>query len=297
MIAGRPLPDWSVEGHLNAMDDNGIAASVLSLPGGTNFLKGSDARDAARAINEYFADIIARFPSRFGAFAVLPLDDTDAALEEMRYAMDVLQLDGISSDTHLGGVYLGDPSYDRWFEEMHRRSATLFVHPTAPPGSEQAGIGLNVAILEFMFDTTRMVANLVLSGRKQRFSKIKIISTHGGGTAPYLASRISILAPIIGAEAGRITLSAEEVLTGMGSFYYDLTASTAAASLDALLHLVPAAQLLMGFDYPMMPTSTIAPAQRRFVEYEKLTPQEKRMILSQNAQGLFPRLASAIATR
>jgi len=35
-----------------------------------------------------------------------------------------------------------------------------------------------------MFDTTRMIANMVATGAKKRFSNIKIISTHGGGHHP-----------------------------------------------------------------------------------------------------------------
>src|SRR5271156_7084285 len=60
MLAGRPLPDWTVEGHLRAMDENAIGASVLSLPGATAFLKGGEAKSLARAINESLADTISR---------------------------------------------------------------------------------------------------------------------------------------------------------------------------------------------------------------------------------------------
>jgi hypothetical protein len=79
-IAGTPVPPWSVEHHLAMMDAHGIAACVLSWPSATSFLKGRPARELARAMNEEFASIIARHPRRFGAFAVLPLDDMDAAV-------------------------------------------------------------------------------------------------------------------------------------------------------------------------------------------------------------------------
>jgi predicted TIM-barrel fold metal-dependent hydrolase len=136
---------------------------------------------------------------------------------------------------------------------------------------------------------------MVLSGTKQKYEDIRIISTHGGGTIPYLASRISILEPLFGAGSGHRTLSGDEVLAGLGSFYFDLTASTSAASLDSIRRLVPAKQLLMGFDYPMMPASTITPALARFAAYEGLGAEEKDMILSDNATQLFPRLAERLA--
>jgi hypothetical protein len=93
MIAGTPVPPWSVDSHLAMMDANGIAACVLSWPGAATFLKGEPARDLARAMNEEFANIIARHPKRFGAFAVVPADDLEACVEEMSYALDVLKLD------------------------------------------------------------------------------------------------------------------------------------------------------------------------------------------------------------
>jgi hypothetical protein len=90
-----------------------------------------------------------------------------------------------------------------------------------------------------MFDTTRMIANMVATGTKKRFSNIKIISTHGGGTIPYLVNRIQMLEHAFGVAPGRLALSPEEVREGIASFYYDLTAATSEAQLGAILKLVP----------------------------------------------------------
>lgn len=299
MIAGMPAPDWSPEGHLEVMDRHGIAAAMLSWPSATAFLRGEPARRLARDMNEQLAEIVARHPRRFGAFAVLPLDDMDAAIAEMAYALDVLKLDGVSSSTHVDGVYLGDARYEGWFAEMDRRGCTLFVHPTTPKGFDLVGMGLNASILEFMFDSTRMATNMVVSGAKARHPRVKMICTHGGGTVPYLVSRVSILAPHFADIEGRSIPSAEELIAGYASFYYDLTCSTAAASMDAMRRLVPASSLLMGFDYPMMVQKTIAPALRRFDEYEGWNAAERHDILHGTAQRLLPRLATveAIAPR
>jgi hypothetical protein len=96
--------------------------------------------------------------------------------------------DGVSTSTSINDVYLGEPQFDPWFEELNRRGATLFVHPTFTKAAQTLLNGLNPSVLEFMFDTTRMIANMVATGAKKRFSNIKIISTHGGGTIP-LAGR------------------------------------------------------------------------------------------------------------
>ena len=111
-----------------------------------------------------------------------------------------------------------------------------------------------------MFDTTRMIANMVATGAKKRFSNIPIISTHGGGTIPYLVNRIQMLEHAFGVGPGRLELSPEEVREGIASFYYDLTAATSEAQLGAILKLVPVSQLVMGLDFPLMSKSTFAPA-------------------------------------
>jgi predicted TIM-barrel fold metal-dependent hydrolase len=136
-----------------------------------------------------------------------------------------------------------------------------------------------------------MVVNMILSGAKRRFPSVKVISTHGGGTIPYLASRLSILEPLFGAGEARPTQTAAQLLEGLGSFYFDLTACCAATSLDSILHLVPPQQLLFGTDFPLMPSREIRPSLERLAAYEALGREGRQAILSNNAVTLLPRLA------
>src|SRR5712671_4485031 len=265
-------PDWSVEGALSYMEEYDIAACVLSAPAAANDATGQEARDIARRTNEFLAEILSKHPNRFGAVATLPALDADGAIAEIGYALDTLKLDGVTTTTSINDVYLGEPQFDPWLEELNRRSATLFVHPTTTKAGKTLLIGLNDSILEFVFDTTRMIANMVVTGAKKRFSQIKIISTHGGGTIPYLVNRIQMLEHAFGVGPGRLELSPEEVREGIASFYYDLTAATSEAQLGAILKLVPVSQLVMGLDFPLMPKSTFAPAIadiRRYPAFNK----------------------------
>src|SRR2546427_474162 len=79
------------------MDSNGIATSVVSISApGVYFEKDLQlAKELSRQTNEICARLIADHPHRFGAFATLPVPDVEAALEELQYAFDVLQLDGV----------------------------------------------------------------------------------------------------------------------------------------------------------------------------------------------------------
>lgn len=146
------------------------------------------------------------------------MHDMDAALAETAYALDVLKLDGLSAATHFRGLHLGESPYDPWLEEMNRRETVLFVHPEEPEGFDVSTSRLNVSALEFMFETTRMIATMVLSGAKDRFKKVRVIATHGGGTMPFLAPRIGLISQMPWAYRGGPKLSPEEVKTALGSF-------------------------------------------------------------------------------
>jgi predicted TIM-barrel fold metal-dependent hydrolase len=127
---GQKQPDWSVESALSYMEENGISACVLSSPASANDATGQKARDIARRTNETLAEIVSKHPKRFGAVATLPALDADGALAEISYALDTLKLDGVTTTTSHNDTYLGEAQFDPWLEELNRRSATLFVHPT-----------------------------------------------------------------------------------------------------------------------------------------------------------------------
>src|SRR5713101_1659554 len=268
---GEPQPEWSVESAISYMDEHDISACVLSDPDSANHARGQEARDIARRVNETLAEII--------------------------YALDILKMDGVSTSTSISDVYLGEPQFDPWFEELNQRGATLFVHPTFTKASQTLLIGLNPSVLEFMFDTTRIIANMVTTSAKKRFSNIKSIASHGGGTIPYLVNRIQMLEHAFGVGPGRLELSPEEVREGIASFYYDLTAATSEAQLGAILKLVPVSQLVMGLDFPLMPKSTFAPAIADIGRYPAFNNADLQSLSYRNAGRLYPALKARIEHR
>jgi predicted TIM-barrel fold metal-dependent hydrolase len=139
-----------------------------------------------------------------------------------------------------------------------------------------------------------MIANMVATGAKTRFSNIKIISTHGGGTIPFLVNRIQMLEHAFGVGPGRIVLSPEEVRQGIASFHYDLTAATSEAQLGAILKLVPVSQLLMGLDFPLMPKSTFGPAIADIGRYPAFNEADLQNLSYGNAGRLYPALKARI---
>src|ERR1019366_4231525 len=115
--------------------------------------------------------------------------DVDACLTEIDYALNTLKCEGIGMFTSYGKYYLGDSIFFPIFEELNRRKAVLFVHPTSPLCCTNLMAGLTDADIEYGTDTTRAIARMVLSGCTIKYPNIKVIWSHAGGTMPYLQWR------------------------------------------------------------------------------------------------------------
>ena len=140
-------------------------------------------------MNEYAADVVAQYPNRFGFFASLLLPDIDGSLAEAVYAFDMLKADGIVLHCAVNNTYLGDPIWNPLMEELNRRKAVIFVHPSELSGAPAKGIPPFSA--DFLLDTTRAAINMAKTGFLERFPDLKIILSHGGGFVPYAAERIA----------------------------------------------------------------------------------------------------------
>src|SRR5256886_6806882 len=63
-------PDWTPQLALDLMDAHGIEVALTSLAQpGVAFGSAASAQALARRCNDYAAELIARWPTRFGAFA------------------------------------------------------------------------------------------------------------------------------------------------------------------------------------------------------------------------------------
>jgi len=279
---GFPIPNWSPEAAIAFMDQHGIAAQVVSISSPwLGFVDGRAAVDLARRINEYAAGLIRDHAPRFGAMAVLPLPNVEAALAEIAYAFDTLGLDGIGLLSNYHGVYLGDPAFDQIFAELNRRKALVFVHPTTPPHFDAYSQGIASPFLEFPFDTTRMAVNLVKTGTMRRNQDIRMVLSHGGGTIPYLYLRLMVSA-------------GEDAPRAFPSFFYDLTAATSPGQTTALKAVVPVEQLMLGFDFPFMDPKFTAPAIKG-LEAGTFTPEQLTAIRFTNGAGMFSKVAARLA--
>jgi predicted TIM-barrel fold metal-dependent hydrolase len=294
---GMPIPPWSVESHLAMMDKAGIATALLSVSSpGLHFLDDAKAIPLARAINEQCAGLIKDHPGRFGGFAILPLPDIAASLAELAYALDHLALDGVVLETNFRGMYLGDPHFAPLFDELERRHAVVFLHPTSPECLAQIGMGFPGPLIEFPFDTVRSVVSLIYAGVLRARPNIRTILAHGGGALPSLLGRIAMVAntPLA---TPRPTGGGAEVLEEVRKLYFDLALSATPATLRSLLEITDISHVLFGTDYPWAPPPAIAANTAGFDRMMAQLPAEQRKLVEyRNAASLFPRLKAYLET-
>lgn len=282
---GFPIPSWSAEAHLAAMDRYGISTSILSVSTPcVHFLHGREAQRLARAVNEAAAELKGS-NARFGALASLPLPDTEASVTELAYALDKLGLDGVIMETNAHGQYLGSEHFAPIYAALNERNAVMMIHPTSPACYEQVALGRPAPMIEFQFDTTRAVTDLIFSGTLARYPNIRVIVPHGGAALSVLAPRLALFAdlPLISPRPA----GAADLLAQLRRLHYDLAASAHPGMLAALREVVPMQQLLFGSDWPFTPDLGVKRNVDGFAALA-LTDAERRLVAFENARRLFP---------
>jgi predicted TIM-barrel fold metal-dependent hydrolase len=243
--------------------------------------------DLARLVNEEGARLKAANLGRFGFFASLPLPEIDASVEELRYSLDVLGADGLVLETNHHGLYLGDERLEQVYAEAAARDAVIFLHPTTPAGAEHLALGYPRPMLEFLFDTTRSVTDMILSGVLERHPEIRVIVPHAGATLPVLANRIELLLPLLTKPGATPLPSVRDALQRL---HFDLAGAPVSELLTALLSVADPRRIHYGSDYPFTPADACVALLEKIRTTTLFDESARRDVFTGNASTLFPQL-------
>lgn len=282
-----PLINWSIQKSLDDMDKGGVATSMLSptAPQVTPLGKEAAVR-IAREANEFGIKIMADHPGRFGVFATLPLPYIDESLKEIAYVFDTLKVDGIGMMTNYGDKWLGYSYFDPIWQELNRRKATVYTHPTDANCCVNLVQGQPTSGIEWGADTTRTLISLIFSGTTQKYRDINFIWSHGGGALVAFAERFLVQWVSTPPYQGKFTR--EQVQAELDRFYYDTAQVTMAGTLAALAKLVPVSQIVYGTDFPYRTAADHTKGVNATFSGDELKKVDR-----ENALRLIPRLRSA----
>ncbi|WP_241844898.1 amidohydrolase family protein [Streptomyces silvensis] len=226
-----------------------------------------DSPALARLANESMHALCERYPDRFPAFvASLPMNNPDAALAEIAFALDGLGARGVQVFTNVNGRPLDDPAFHGVFAEMARRDLPIWLHPARGAGfadyaAEDTSRYEIWWALGWPYETSVAMARLVFSGLLERHPDIKIITHHLGAMIPYLEGRIRLgWSEQLGSRTAgddlarlRSTTPPRPPLDYFRRFYADTALSASAIGIRCGLDFFGTEHVLFGTDCPFDP--------------------------------------------
>ena len=275
---GVTPPMTDVARRLEDMDRVGIDVEVVSLSTPNVFFADSKQQpEIARIVNDAYAELIARHPTRFKAFASIPMDNADAALREVHRAIDELKMNGVILLSNIGGKALTAPEYRAFFEEANRMKLCILLHPMLPANTDPFREYVLGPLVGFMFDTTLAVARMCFDGMLRELPDIRWIAAHLGGAVPYLIERLDNGWRDFPECRAKID---ELPSTYLKRLYYD-TVNFNTHMLMMVRDMIGANHMVMGSDYPHLLGSIDRAVSS--IESLDLADEEKQQIFAHTA--------------
>jgi aminocarboxymuconate-semialdehyde decarboxylase len=282
---GITAPMTDPEARLEAMDRVGIDVEVLSLSTpNVYFASASDQPEIARMVNDAYAELVAKHPRRFKAFASIPMDSPEEASRELERALGELRMQGVILMSNVSGRALTSPQYRPFFEEANRKRAAIFIHPMLPANTEPFQQYVLGPIVAFPCDTTLAVAKLCFAGVFRELPDIRWVVAHAGGAIPWLMERLD--------NGFRDFAECRENIDELPSaylkrLYYD-TVTFSPHTLNMLRDLVGTDHMVMGSDFPHLLGSIDRAVSS--IEALHIPEAEKERVFAGTARSILPNL-------
>jgi predicted TIM-barrel fold metal-dependent hydrolase len=276
-------------GRLADMDAAGIDMQVLSLLGfWTDRLDAATAVAVMRDANDRVTDAVRAHPSRFAAFAALPMIDPNAAARELERAVTKLQCPGALISGTANGLFLDHPSFAPILEAAQALDVPIYVHPAPPPPAvqdayfsglpEPYGMLLSTAGWGWHTETGLHALRMIVAGVFDRYPRLQIIIGHMGEDIPYSLARTD---GVLSRTPGRLSRTVAE-------FFHDHVHVTTSGYFTVppflcALSVVGADRLMFSVDYPVGDNG----AGRAFLDALPVAPADREKVAHTNAERLL----------
>jgi 6-methylsalicylate decarboxylase len=242
------LTGATLEQRIHQMDEAQVDMQILSPSNLMPYLENeADAIEAARVLNDGYAETTHRLPGRFKAYVSLPLPHIDASLREMERGLDVLGLAGITFGCSILNRSVTTREFEPLYQEMNRRGAVLFFHPMVNGICSPliTDFGLEGAAGTTIEDTV-VVLQMIVRQTPHRYPDIKIIVPHLGGLIPMLLNRMDNQVAAINRDLP------EKPSHTARRFWYDTVSHGSHAALRCACEVFGPEHLVTGSDYPVL---------------------------------------------
>jgi predicted TIM-barrel fold metal-dependent hydrolase len=277
------LTGAALDQRLKQMDEAEVDLQILSPSNLMPYLENeADACQAARILNDGYAELTHRLPHRFKAYASLPMPHVEASLREMQRGLDELGMAGVAFGCSILNRSVTEEEFEPLYKEMNRRSAVLFFHPMVNGICSPliTDFGLEGAAGTTIEDTI-VVLHMILRQLPHRYPDIKIIIPHLGGLIPMLLNRMDNQVAAIKHDLP------ERPSTSARRFWYDTVSHGSYAALRCACEVFGPEHLVTGSDYPVLLAYESYAKTFSYIRESGLDPHATDQILHRSARTLF----------
>jgi aminocarboxymuconate-semialdehyde decarboxylase len=272
--------DWDL--RIRRMDEAGVDLALISLSSPNVYLAEREhSIKAAQAANDEFAAAAAKYPTRIKWMASLPWSFPEDARAELKRVQRAGAI-GVCMLTNIAGTPVTDARFLPVWAEIEAMGLPVFVHPTLPKSDYGllVGGGALANAIGFTTETSLCFSRMIFEGFLDRFPRLKLIASHGGGSLPYLAARLDrVWQQMAGATKPSKQPPSHYVRHRL---YYDAIVYDQ----ETLAHLagyVDGDRLMYGSDYPF----SLGDMPGILARVDKLSPRGRDAVRSQNAVEVF----------
>jgi predicted TIM-barrel fold metal-dependent hydrolase len=268
--------------RLELMDQAGVEKQILSPHRPPYLPDEAEGVTAARLLNDGYAELARRHPERIASYVMLPLPHIDAALKEIERGFEQLGCVGVNLNIFCLGRSIADPEFEPVWQEINRRRAVVFVHPSVNGICSPfiTGWRYTAAVGTSLEDAT-FVLHMIARQIPHRYPDITFIVPHLGGPIPMLLERLDRQGMRDHPDL------AEKPSVTAKRFYYDTVCYGSKAAFICALEAFGADHLVTGSDYPVLQDYEEYRETFAYIGRLGLNPEDADKILHRNAQKLF----------
>jgi aminocarboxymuconate-semialdehyde decarboxylase len=264
------------------MDEWGTDMQALSINPNWYSLERGLATQVVKIQNEKLAELCAKYPDRFVAYASVALQFPDLAAQQLEEGVKKYNLRGAAIGGHVNGDELSNPKFDPFWRKAEELGVLVFMHPQGIPELDKrlAGGGGLTNVIGNPLETTIFLSHLIFDGTLDRFPRLKVCGAHAGGYLPSYIGRSDYGCNRFPEGCKVAKKHASEYVKML---YFDSMVFTP----EGLRHLVAecgASQIMIGTDYPFPWSTTTVD---HVLKTPGLSDADKRAILSENAARLL----------
>lgn len=284
----RMVTEGVEEYRLKEMDENGIDIQILShqYPGIQGIFGADEAIGKAKIINDDMAEIIRKYPARFKGFATLPMQDPEAAADELKRTVEEYGYLGALINGHTNGEFLDDEKFRVVWKCAVKLGVPIYLHAFDPlPDQIKVYQGYPAMLgpsWSWNIDTATHVMRIICSGLFEELPDATLIIGHMGEFLPYMLARI---------DEGYTQTGGPNTwkISKPPSYYYQKNVMITTSgmwrpeTLVCAVSALGADRVMFSVDYPFL-DSRISIAQ---VENTPISQEDKEKIYHRNAEKLF----------